>query len=157
MKYSGSPTQDFLSGKPKKVTINLNDSNSIGKSINILGGTADAIKQAIYEEVERICQIGEDEAKAKVPVDNGDLQESITHKVKKTKKKIKGTVSAGTDHAMFQEFGTGLVGAGLTGEEKYPGDTSGWVYDYKNQKWKGHKSNHFMYDAAKRMEEEMKK
>lgn len=152
MKYSGSPTQDFLSGKPKKVTINLNDSNSIGKSINILGGTADAIKQAIYEEVERICQIGEDEAKARVNVKSGDLKKSITHKVKKSKRKIKGTVSAGTDHAMFHEFGTGLAGQGT-----YPGDTSGWVYDYKNQEWPGHKANPFMYEAAKRMEEEMKK
>lgn len=152
MKYSGSPTQDFLSGRPKKVTINLNDSNSIGKSINILGGTADAIKQAIYEEVERICQIGEDEAKARVNVKSGDLKKSITHKVKKSKRKIKGTVSAGTDHAMFQEFGTGLMGEGT-----YPGDSSGWVYDYKGQHWVGHKSNHFMYDAAKKMEEEMRK
>lgn len=153
MKYSGSPTQDFLSGKPKKVTINLNDSNSIGKSINILGGTADAIKQAIYEEVERICQIGEDEAKARVHVKSGDLKESITHKVKKSKRKIKGTVSAGTDHAMFHEFGTGLIGK----DSGYPGDTSGWVYDYKNQGWPGHKANPYMYEAAKRMEEEMKK
>ena len=152
MKYSGSPTQDFLTGKPKKVTINLNDSNSIGKSINILGGTADAIKQAIYEEVERICQIGEDEAKARVHVKSGALKESITHDVKKYKHKIKGTVSAGTDHAMFHEFGTGLIGEGT-----YPGDTSGWVYDYKNQNWQGHKANPFMYEAAKRMEEEMKK
>jgi hypothetical protein len=153
MKYSGSPTQDFLSGKPKKVTINLNDSNSIGKSINILGGTADAIKQAIYEEVERICQIGEDEAKARVHVKSGDLKESITHKVKKSKRKIKGTVSAGTDHAMFHEFGTGLIGR----DSGYPGDTSGWTYDYKNQEWPGHKANPYMYEAAKRMEEEMKK
>lgn len=153
MKYSGSPTQDFLSGRPKKVTINLNDSNSIGKSINILGGTADAIKQAIYEEVERICQIGEDEAKARVHVKSGELKESITHKVKKSKRKIKGTVSAGTDHAMFHEFGTGIIGA----DSNYPGDSSGWVYDYKNQNWQGHKANPFMYEAAKRMEEEMKK
>ena len=153
MKYSGSPTQDFLSGKPKKVTINLNDSNSIGKSINILGGTADAIKQAIYEEVERICQIGEDEAKARVNVKSGDLKKSITHKVKKYKRKIKGTVSAGTDHAMFHEFGTGLIGR----DGGYPGDASGWVYDYKGQEWQGHKANPFMYEAAKKMEEEMKK
>ena len=153
MKYSGSPTYDFLKGRPKKVTINLNDSNSIGKSVNILGGTADAIKQAIYEEVERLCQIGEDEAKAKVHVDSGELRDSITHKVKKSKKKIKGTVSAGTDHAMFQEFGTGIMGAA----SNYPGDSTGWVYDYKGQHWVGHKSNHFMYDAARKMEEEMKK
>jgi HK97 gp10 family phage protein len=157
MKFSGSPTADFLNGKPKKVTIKLGDSTSIAKSMDLLNKTVDDIKQAMYDEVERICQVGEDEAKAKVHVDNGDLQESITHKVKKTKRKIKGTVSAGTDHAMFQEFGTGLVGAGKTGEETYPGDTSGWVYDYKGQKWKGHKSNHFMYDAAKKMEEEMRK
>ena len=153
MKYSGSPTYDFLKGRPKKVTINLNDSNSIGKSINILGGTADAIKQAIYEEVERLCQIGEDEAKARVNVKSGDLKKSITHKVKKSKRKIKGTVSAGTDHAMFHEFGTGLIGR----DSGYPGDTSGWVYDYKNQEWQGHEANPFMYEAAKRMEEEMKK
>ena len=153
MKYSGSPTQDFLSGKPKKVTINLNDSNSIGKSVSVLGGTADAIKQAIYEEVERICQIGEDTAKAKVHVKSHDLQDSITHKVKKYKRKIKGTVSAGTDHAMFHEFGTGLIGR----DGGYPGDASGWVYDYKGQEWQGHKANPFMYEAAKKMEEEMKK
>ncbi len=152
MKYSGSPTQDFLNGRPKKVKINLNDSNSIGKSMSILGGTADAIKEAIYEEVERLCQIGEDEAKARVHVDSGELKESITHNVKKSKRKIKGTVSAGTDHAMFHEFGTGLIGEGT-----YPGDTSSWVYDYKNQEWQGHKANPFMYEAAKRMEEEMKK
>ena len=153
MKYSGSPTYDFLKGRPKKVTINLNDSNSIGKSINILGGTADAIKQAIYEEVERLCQIGEDEAKARVHVKSGDLKESITHSVKKYKHKVKGTVSAGTDHAMFHEFGTGIMGAA----SNYPGDPTGWVYDYKGQHWVGHKANPFMYEAAKRMEEEMKK
>ena len=153
MKYSGSPTQDFLNGRPKKVKINLNDSNSIGKSMSILGGTADAIKEAIYEEVERLCQIGEDEAKARVHVKSGDLKGSITHKVKKSKRKIKGTVSAGTDHAMFHEFGTGLIGR----DSGYPGDTSGWVYDYKNQEWQGHEANPFMYEAAKRMEEEMKK
>lgn len=153
MKYSGTPTQDFLNGRPKKVKINLNDSNSIGKSMSILGGTADAIKEAIYEEVERLCQIGEDEAKARVHVKSGDLKESITHKVKKSKRKIKGTVSAGTDHAMFHEFGTGVIGR----DSGYPGDNSGWVYDYKKQEWKGHKANPFMYEAARRMEEEMKK
>lgn len=152
MKFSGSPTADFLNGKPKKVTIKLGDSTSIAKSMDLLNKTVDDIKQAMYDEVERLCQIGEDEAKAKVHVDSGELRDSITHKVKKTKKKIKGVVSAGTDHAMFQEFGTGLVGEGT-----YPGDTSGWVYDYKGQNWQGHKSNHFMYDAAKKMEEEMRK
>ncbi|MBR2493274.1 MAG: HK97 gp10 family phage protein [Paludibacteraceae bacterium] len=153
MKFSGSPTADFLNGKPKKVTIKLGDSTSIAKSMDLLNKTVDDIKQAMYDEVERICQVGEDEAKAKVHVDSGELRDSITHKVKKSKKKIKGVVSAGTDHAMFQEFGTGLVGK----DSNYPGDTSGWVYDYKNQDWKGHKSNHFMYDAAKKMEEEMRK
>lgn len=152
MKFSGSPTADFLNGKPKKVKISLNDSVSIGKSMNLLNKTVDEIKQAMYDEVERLCQIGEDEAKAKVHVDTGALQSSIKHKVKKGKKKIKGVVSAGTDHAMFQEFGTGLVGEGT-----YPGDVQGWVYDYKGQNWQGHKSNHFMYDAAKKMEEEMRK
>ena len=152
MKYSGNPYNDFLNGRPKKVKINLNDSNSIGKSVSILGGTADAIKEAIYKEVERLCQIGEDEAKAKVHVDTGELRDSITHNVKQTKLKIKGTVSAGTDHAMFQEFGTGVIGNGT-----YPGDSSGWVYDYKNQNWQGHRATHFMYDAARKMEEEMKK
>ena len=153
MKFSGSPTYDYLKGRSKKVTIKLGDSTSIAKSMDLLNKTVDDIKQAMYDEVERICQVGEDEAKAKVHVDNGDLQESITHKVKKTKKKIKGVVSAGTDHAMFQEFGTGILGSA----SNYPGDSTGWVYDYKGQHWQGHKSNHFMYDAAKKMEEEMRK
>ncbi len=152
MKFSGSPTADFLNGKPKKVKISLNDSASIGKSMDLLNKTVDEIKQAMYDEVERLCQLGEDTAKEKVHVDTGALKSSIKHKVKKGKKKIKGVVSAGTDHAMFQEFGTGLVGKGT-----YPGDVQGWVYDYKGQEWQGHKSNHFMYDAAKKMEEEMRK
>ena len=152
MKFSGSPTADFLNGKPKKVKINLNDSTSIAKSMDLLNKTVEDIKQAMYDEVERICQIGEDEAKAKVHVDTGALKNSIKHKVTKQKKKIKGVVSAGTDHAMFQEFGTGIIG-----KDTYPGDSSGWVYDYKGQEWQGHKSNHFMYDAAKKMEEEMRK
>jgi HK97 gp10 family phage protein len=152
MKFSGNPYADFLNGRPKKVTIKLNDSTSINKSMQILGESIDEIKQAIYDEVERICQIGEDEAKAKVHVDTGELKESITHKVTKGKKKIRGVVSAGTDHAMFQEFGTGLRGDGT-----YPGDVQGWVYDYANQEWQGHASHHYMYDAAKKMEEEMRK
>ena len=152
MKFSGTPTADFLNGKPKKVKINLNDASSINKSINILGGTADDIKKAIYEEVERLCQIGEDTAKAKVHVKTGALKNSIKHSVKQQKTKVHGVVSAGTDHAMFQEFGTGIIGEGT-----YPGDLEGWVYDYKGQNWQGHKSNHFMYDAAKEMEKEMKK
>lgn len=152
MKYSGSPYQDFKNGRPKKVKISLNDSASIGKSMDLLNKTVDEIKQAMYDEVERLCQLGEDTAKAKVHVDTGALQTSIKHKVTKSKKKIKGVVSAGTDHAMFQEFGTGLVG-----RNTYPGDITDWVYDYKGQNWQGHKSNHFMYDAAKKMEEEMRK
>lgn len=157
MKFSGSPTADFLNGKPKKVTIKLGDSTSIAKSMDLLNKTVDDIKQAMYDEVERICQVGEDEAKAKAHYDSNSsgphLRDSITHKVKKSKKKIKGVVSAGTDHAMFQEFGTGIIGS----NSNYPGDSSGWVYDYKGQGWQGHKSNHFMYDAAKKMEEEMRK
>ena len=157
MKFSGSPTADFLNGKPKKVTIKLGDSTSIAKSMDLLNKTVDDIKQAMYDEVERICQVGEDEAKEKAHYDSNSpgphLRDSITHNVKKTKKKIKGVVSAGTDHAMFQEFGTGILGSA----SNYPGDSTGWVYDYKGQHWKGHKSNHFMYDAAKKMEEEMRK
>ena len=153
MKYSGNPYNDFLSGKGKKVKINLGDIDSINKSIAILGGTAEEINKAIYEEVDRVCQIGEDVAKEEVHVKSGALKESITHNVKQTKKKIKGTVSAGTDHAMFHEFGTGLVGK----DSNYPGDSSGWVYDYANQDWVGHKANPFMYKAAQAMERELKK
>ena len=153
MKYSGTPTQDFLQGKNKKVKINLNNVESIRKSITILGGTADEIKQALYEEVERVCQIGEDTAKAKVHVKSGALKNSIKHKTKILKKRIHGVVSAGTDHAMFHEFGTGIRGA----MSEYPGELTGWVYDYKNQDWVGHPCNPYMYEAAKKMEEEIKK
>lgn len=153
MRYSGTPTQDFRQGKPKKVKINLNSVDSINKSIAILGGTADDIKQALYEEVERLCQIGEDTAKAKVHVKTGALKGSIKHKVKRQKKKIHGVVSAGTDHAMFHEFGTGLIGK----DSNYPGNIEGWVYDYKGQEWQGHACNPYMYEAAKAMEKEIKK
>lgn len=152
MKYSGSPTQDFLNGKQKKVTINLNDSKSIDKALKETNSIGEELYKAIEERIEELCQLGEDTAKANVHVDSGALKASITHKVKRTKKKITGTITAGTDHAMFQEYGTGIRGKGT-----YEGDSSGWVYDYKNQGWAGHPATNFMYRAAREMEKEMNK
>lgn len=145
MGYSGTPTQDFLSKKNKVVHISLNDSSSLKEAL--FKDLGREVVSQVASRMETLCQSGEEFAKFMCPVDTGELAESITHEVTVEGNKIHGVISAGTDHAMFVEFGTGIRGNGT-----YPGDASNWTYDYKDQNWKGQPANPFMFRTAEYLE-----
>ncbi len=81
-----------------------------------------------------------DESQIRVPVAGGTLKTSGSTSVEWKGTKVTGYVMYSAGHAAFVEFGTGIVGRGT-----YPFDlpTSGvpitgeWVYDYKQQDWRG--------------------
>ena len=165
MKYHGSPKFDYLNGKNKSVEISLNDAKSLTDAISKYIGSKADIVNAAAEAVEKLCEEGERSAKWYCPYDTGELQESITHKTDVIGDTVIGTITAGTDHAMFVEFGTGVVGNGT-----YPGDSSGWMYDmwgHGEKGWKypkkdgtfgwtrGLPSRHMFYDAFQDIQKEI--
>lgn len=148
MRYHGDPTADWLLGKNKQVTISLNDSRSIADAISKFVNAKANVVDAAYEAIERLCSVGEDIAKSECPKDTWELCESITHETKKTSTGAEGTITAGTDHAMFVEFGTGVRGRG-----SYPEPIPGWEYDVNRRDWQGHEANPFMYRTVRILEE----
>lgn len=153
----------------KKVfTVDLFDEKSLSDAINRFvnqakGNITDATEQAI----EILCEAGTEKAKAEVPqmppTATGELRDSIHYEVVREGNKVEGRIIAGTDHAMFVEFGTGLVGASDPHPYNYLGWeydvnnhwTDGWVYQ-KNGKYyhtRGQRSNPFMYRTAKYLSE----
>ncbi len=107
-------------------------------------GFAAAIEENITSRVIEAVTEGStfvmDEAKSLVPVDTGDLQSSIGMTIELDGRIVYGTISAIAGHAQFVEFGTGVIGrASPHGELPQSGVpiTGAYVYDYKNQNWKG--------------------
>ena len=144
MRYHGDPTAQWLLGKQKQVTISLNDMSSLSDAISKFVSARKDVQEAAAEAVEILCAEGEKIAKSYCPVDTGELQNSITHKTEVIGGKVEGVIEAGTDHAMFVEFGTGVKGKGT-----YPGDDKAWEYDVKRQNWQGRPANPFMYYTAR--------
>ncbi len=85
-------------------------------------------------------RIVEQAAIALVPVDTGELQNSIGSEVALIGSIVQGSVEARAPHAAFVEFGTGLTGAasphGDLPTEGVP-FTGSWIYDFRGQGWKG--------------------
>lgn len=154
----------------KTYTIDLNKSQSLNDAINKFVAASKDIQEGVERAIEILCAEGERKAKELCPAPSeahpfatGELRDSITHKVELNGKKTVGTITAGTDHALFVEFGTGVVGAG----SPHPDIFSGWEYDvngHGSKGWyypkgdrvfhtKGQKSNPFMYETAKYLSE----
>lgn len=80
------------------------------------------------------------ESQVLVPVAGGSLKASGSTSVEWKGTRVTGYVMYSAGHAAFVEFGTGIVGRGT-----YPFDlptegvpfTGEWVYDYKQQDWRG--------------------
>lgn len=64
------------------------------------------ITPAVRASVEASCKLVETAAKYYVPVDTGELQESITTEIEETGKTIVGRVAPHTYYAGFVEYGT---------------------------------------------------
>lgn len=96
-----------------------------------------------------------DEARARVPVDTGELQNSIDYNVETTAKGCTGKVFTDKEHGIYVEFGTGPNGeadhSGISPDVNPMYSPSGWVYFDKNkQKFiftKGQPARPFMYPA----------
>jgi Bacteriophage HK97-gp10, putative tail-component len=105
----------------------------------------------IVEAVNESQGIVVDEARAIAPVRDGDLVSKIgAGPIALIGNAVTGSVTSESDHAGFVEFGTGTRGTGT-----YPYDlpsagvpfTGSWVYDYKNQQWKGMPAQPYMRPA----------
>lgn len=89
------------------LTININQ-KSINDLLKELKGKEKDVLEMVKGEVEDALLKIESEAAKKVPVDTGDLKNSIQSKpIKQTKNKVEGTVLVGKNYAPYVEFGTG--------------------------------------------------
>ena len=96
-----------------------------------------------------------DEAKMRVPVDTGELQNSIDYNVDISAKGFTGKVFTNKEHGIYVELGTGPKGEanhiGISPEIKPIYSPSGWVYyDTDKQKFiftNGQPARPFMYPA----------
>jgi HK97 gp10 family phage protein len=96
-----------------------------------------------------------DEAKMRVPVDTGELQNSIDYNVDISAKGFTGKVFTNKEHGLYVELGTGPKGEashiGISPEIKPIYSPSGWVYyDVDKQKFiftNGQAARPFMYPA----------
>lgn len=69
--------------------------------------------------VKEVTKFVHRQTKMLVQVDTGELIDSIHMKIEKNKNDVSGIVFTNNDHAVFQEFGTGVTGNG--------------TYPYKNE------------------------
>jgi len=147
----------------KTFTIDIFDERSLADAINKFVNAKKDINEAAAEAIEILCAEGAEYAKFQAPYDTGELRDSITYKVEKEGNKVEGAIIAGTEHAFFVEFGTGIVGA----SNPHPYNYQGWEYDINNhgiEGWNypkngryyqtlGQPSNPFMYRTAKYLSE----
>ncbi len=91
-----------------------------------------------------------EKALAFVPVDTGELRDSIGSVVELHGLVVNGTIFAGAEHAIFVEFGSGLRGAasdhGALPTTGIP-ITDAFVYNYRDPNWQGYPARPFMRNA----------
>lgn len=86
-----------------------------------------------------------DEAKLLVPVDTGELRDSIeVQEVEDTGKTVRGAVVASAPHASFVEYGTGARGAASPGAGPY-------TY---NMAWPGMRAQPYLRPASDHVKED---
>lgn len=82
-----------------------------GLKRRLLGITPQKDQEAIERGISKATLLVQSEAKALVPVRNGELRGSIYTDVSRNGNVITGTVYTNKAYAMYVEFGTGPVGA----------------------------------------------
>ncbi len=85
-----------------------------------------------------------------VPVLGGSLLASGSRNTQWKSQLVTGTVMYTAPHAMFVEFGTGIIGSG-TYPYELPQEgvpiTGSWIYDYKMQNWQGMSARPYLRPA----------
>ena len=144
--YKGDPTGQYERGATMKVHV-----SGLNETFNRLMKMAERVDVEAGKLVEALVFDGVTIAKEEVPVDTGELRDSIHGEM--SNKKLKGAIVAGTDHCIFVEFGTGIRGQATS---PIASKEVNYVYDYHNRDWKGNKANPFMHRTAVRLIEDMK-
>lgn len=117
--------------------VSVDSSEVIAQLGNI---SSNVLPDAIRKALEQSCLIVEGDAKAKCPVDSGQLRQSINHKVEDNA----GWVSTNVEYAPYVEIGTGIYSSEGGGRQ------TPWVYQDANGKWhrtSGSKPQPFMKPA----------
>ena len=102
--------------------------------------SSNVLPDAIRKALEQSCLIVEGDAKAKCPVDSGQLRQSINHKVEDNA----GWVSTNVEYAPYVEIGTGIYSSQGGGRQ------TPWVYQDAKGEWhrtSGSKPQPFMKPA----------
>lgn len=103
----------------------------------------EGLPQALEKGLRQACIVVQDAAKAKCPVDDGQLRQSISYKV--NAEKGEGIVGTDVEYAPYVEYGTGIYAT------KGGGRTTEWVYqdakgDYHTTR--GMRAQPFLIPAA---------
>lgn len=140
--YKGNPTSQYRRGEGMSVEIQGLD--RLGK---LLSDITEHLPVSLDKLLDNLVFDGVMKAKEEVPVDTGELRDSIHGE----REEGIGRIVAGTDHALFVEFGTGVRGRATS-----PVDSSfDYVYDIHNREWPGNAANPFMHRTAEFLIEDM--
>lgn len=115
----------------EKISINVFSRSSIENAKQLLMKKADKIDGGTRRTVEELVQMGYEYMMSIVPIESGDLAESISWEYDKATNT--GRIIIGSDYAIFVEYGTGIVGA----TSPHPEPAPGWKYDVNNHGEKG--------------------
>lgn len=115
----------------EKISINIFSRSSIENAKQSLMQKADKIDGGTRRAVEELTQIGYEYMMSIVPVESGDLAESISWEYDESTNT--GRIRVNSNYAIFVEYGTGVVGA----SNPYPVPAPGWKYDVNAHGEKG--------------------
>ena len=145
----------------EKISINIFSRSSIENAKQLLMQKADKIDGGTRRAVEELVQMGYEYMMSIVPIESGDLAESISWEYDEATNT--GRIIIGSDYAIFVEYGTGIVGANSPHPEPAPGwsydvnahGEKGWAYfDEKQNRWrwtKGEPAHAFVYKTREYM------
>ena len=109
------------------------------------------LEKAIQEGLEKACLIVEADAKRNAPVDDGQLRQSITHKVSE----FEGVIGTNVEYAPYVEIGTGIYSTEGTGRK------TAWIYQDEKTgemvKTKGMKAQPFLVPALESNRKDIEK
>lgn len=143
IRYKGSPSKQYLNGKPMSATV-----EGLDDAITILKAVAQNIPGKMEKLLDELVTVGVERAKQEVPVDTGELRDSIHGE----RSENEGRIIANTDHALFVEFGTGVRGRATA---PFDADEVGYIYDIHERDWQGNVANPFMHRTAEFIREEL--
>ena len=147
--------------------INAFDTASIENAIKKLKSYKIEIEKCLLNRIKELTRQGYEFMLSIVNVESGELKSSISWEFDETDQK--GVIKVGAEHAIWVEYGTGIVGANSPHPELKEGYTydvnshgmAGWWYwdeKQKRRRWtQGQKASAFVYKTAEFLRNEAEK